>query len=517
MRFSTPCEVDGNEAMDMELNMAYFDNYISEDLLNDLGYVRLDYGEYGRKMVKDIRVGINGYDVEADFVVYDYMNKGEPSIVFGRSFLVTIKSQVDFGLGEMKINITMLMDNKDVDALLENILKNMVDSEIEEQNHTEEDRDIILGNGLPKKMRDPWNFVRPLRVNGATSLGALVNTGASVSVLPNTLYMNLRLGRDEDGNPQYGPDAASFFDIKDEMERALAMEAYFNPFKNIIVFKKLIVFLGLLLVSLKNNDWGSKGYEAYKKIKGDEAWHAEFEVTIPSGKKFTRSSRPKRRRESSQENSRRRHSQDGVRSETKTREKPRDSTQANSTRRKVNRDVIMRDKFIWFRLCGKEHVLTFPEFVVLFGLYSESDVQHRLFETHFSRLMTNDEGFNHEAYWSRIRQPRTGTKKLADIRDVWQDSMLMRNGYMPEHSMPILHHLVDEANFAYPPYEPPNVPPYPGAMPSHGGTLIIPSSRYDVRSSPRGVQDDNDDDMSDQYVRLEDCVESADDMDGDDD
>ncbi|GJU59622.1 hypothetical protein Tco_1237388 [Tanacetum coccineum] len=57
----------------------------------------------------------------------------------------------------------------------------------------------------------------------------------------------------------------------------------------------------------------------------------------------------------------------------------------------------------------------------------------------------------------------------------------------PSHSMPILHHLADEANFAYPPYEPPDVPPYPGgqygapgndylftgAMPSHGVTSIV--------------------------------------------
>ncbi|GJX46383.1 hypothetical protein Tco_0271573 [Tanacetum coccineum] len=90
-------------------------------------YVRLDYGEYGRKVVKDIQVGVNGYDVEADFVVVDYVNEVKPSIMFGRSFLMTRKSQVDFGLGEMKINIAMLRENKDVDALLENLLKNMVE------------------------------------------------------------------------------------------------------------------------------------------------------------------------------------------------------------------------------------------------------------------------------------------------------------------------------------------------------------------------------------------------------
>ncbi|GKF99791.1 hypothetical protein Tco_0301482, partial [Tanacetum coccineum] len=68
------------------------------------------------------------------------------------------------------------------------------------------------------------------------------------------------VGRDEDGNPKYGPIAPSFLDIEDDMERALEMGAYFNPFKNIIVFKKLIDFLGSLPVQLKNTDWGNEGH-----------------------------------------------------------------------------------------------------------------------------------------------------------------------------------------------------------------------------------------------------------------
>nr|GEV59613.1 hypothetical protein [Tanacetum cinerariifolium] len=45
-------------------------------------------------------------------------------------------------------------------------------------------------------------------------------------------------------------------------------------------------------------------------------------------------------------------------------------------------------------------------------------------------------------------------------KDVWRDLMLMRNTYILEHSASILHH-VDQSKFAYPAYEPPNVPPYP--------------------------------------------------------
>ncbi|GKB54242.1 hypothetical protein Tco_0904995 [Tanacetum coccineum] len=62
------------------------------------------------------------------------------------------------------------------------------------------------------------------------------------------------VGRDEDDNLKYGPVAPSFLDIKEDMERALAMEAYFNPFNNIIVFMKLFDFLGSLPIQLKNTD-----------------------------------------------------------------------------------------------------------------------------------------------------------------------------------------------------------------------------------------------------------------------
>ncbi|GJX29907.1 putative ribonuclease H-like domain-containing protein [Tanacetum coccineum] len=205
----------------------------------------------------------------------------------------------------------------------------------------------IVEQGLPKKMCDPGNFVLPMKVNGTIEMNALVDTRESVSVLPYCLFMNLglgdpkpynsiltmadntrakamgevknvriqirtcgavidmghstlciddgvirhtcflkprakayldnfaqeeeddwlscfKVGRDEGGSLKYGPVAPSFLDINDDMERALAMEAYFNPFNNIIVFMKLIDFIG------------------------DEAWHAKFEVTTPSGQKFTR-------------------------------------------------------------------------------------------------------------------------------------------------------------------------------------------------------------------------------------
>ncbi|GKF85360.1 hypothetical protein Tco_0253187, partial [Tanacetum coccineum] len=119
-------------------------------------------------------------------------------------------------------------------------------------------------------------------------------------------------------------------------------------------------------------------------------------------------------------------------------------------------------------------------------------------------------------------------------RDVWRDLMLIRNNYMLEHSMPILNHLADQSNFAYPAYEAPNVPPYPypyvpyphpythyldTGSPSFEGDhyrahgdgyhagFIVPSSGYKIRGSSVGFMGDD----FDPIVHSKDYVESDDD------
>ncbi|GKE32820.1 hypothetical protein Tco_1452142, partial [Tanacetum coccineum] len=382
-----------------------------------------DYGKYGRKMIREVRVEIHGFTFFVDFVVIGYANEGEPSVIFSRDFLVTSKSKVDFGIGEMRIDLIILEEMKDIDVMLDKLVENLEEvgssngdlvkmgkasrnknhkvnkltpppqvkiekippisaiapplpiyhtltqkqkekvkealdrkyKELEESkpilevlenymtyrkkidevligrarlssdDYSEELKMRIVEHGLPNKMCNPSNFVLPVKVNGTIEMNALADTGASNlwrvidmgrstlciddGVIHHTYFPKTRakdyldnfaqeeeddwlscfkVGRDEDGSPKYEPVAPSFLDIEDDMERALAMEAYFNPFKNIIIFKKLIDFLGSLPVQLKNTDWGNEGYGTYKKVEGDEAWHAKFEVTTPSGQKFTR-------------------------------------------------------------------------------------------------------------------------------------------------------------------------------------------------------------------------------------
>ncbi|GJY84255.1 hypothetical protein Tco_0497631 [Tanacetum coccineum] len=122
-------------------------------------------------------------------------------------------------------------------------------------------------------------------------------------------------------------------------------------------------------------------------------------------------------------------------------------------------------------------------------------------------------------------------------RDVWRDSMLMRNNYILENSAPILHHLADQSNFAYPTYEPPNVPPYPypyvpyphpythypkAGNQSYGGEQyrahgdgyyagsIVLSSGYEIGGLSAEFHGDNDFDL---IVHSKDCVASDNDDD----
>ncbi|GJR98110.1 hypothetical protein Tco_0270284 [Tanacetum coccineum] len=408
-RFALPCDVDGQGAWDVELDMTDSFNYITEERFDQLAFVRVDYGKYGRNMVKEVRVEIHSFSFLVDFVVIGYANEDEPSVLFGRDFLVTSKSRV--GIGEMHIDLTMLEGMKEIDAMLDSLVENfeevgssnddlvkmgkasrnknhkkvkeVLDSKykkleepkpilevlenymtyrkklnevligrdrLNSNDYGEELKMRIMKHVLSKKMCDPGNFVLSVKVNGMIEMNILVDTGASVSVLPYCLFMNLvlgdpkpynsnltmadntqakamgevknvriqigyqaylvnliildipvdkelplllgcpffrtcgvvinvgrgtlciddgvvrhtyfpkprakayldnfaqeeeddwlscfEMGRDEDGNLKYGPVAPSFLDIEDDMERALAMEAYFNPFKNIIIFKK---------------------------------------------------------------------------------------------------------------------------------------------------------------------------------------------------------------------------------------------------------------------------------------
>nr|GEX30754.1 hypothetical protein [Tanacetum cinerariifolium] len=277
---------------------------------------------------------IHGVKFKADVVVLDYVNEEEPSIVFGRDFLVTTKSQVDFGLGEIRINLTKfkkeeipptstvppqpiyhpltpkqkekkkevldikykeLEESKPIIEVLENyaIYKKKLDEIIAykdlglgdlrpyQTNLTMADNTQVKAMGEVKNVRIQLGYqaymvdllILDILVDPELPLllgrpflrtcGAVIDMGRGNLYIDDVVICHtyfpkpqtqsyvkdfemegeddwlgsFEVGRDEDGNVKYGLVAPSFIDIEDDIEMALAMEAYFNPFKNIRAMK----------------------------------------------------------------------------------------------------------------------------------------------------------------------------------------------------------------------------------------------------------------------------------------
>ncbi|GJY25818.1 RNA-directed DNA polymerase, eukaryota, reverse transcriptase zinc-binding domain protein [Tanacetum coccineum] len=87
----------------------------------------------------------------------------------------------------------------------------------------------------------------------------------------------------------------------------------------------------------------------------------------------------------------------------------------------VDRNNLMKEKCIWFRLCGHEHILTLPEFAVVLGLFTEDEVKHHLFEVYFGRLEVDDKKFDHKDYWTIVGKPT-----LTNHKEVLVNEPLMR-------------------------------------------------------------------------------------------
>lgn len=71
-----------------------------------------------------------------------------------------------------------------------------------------------------------------------------------------------------------------------------------------------------------------------------------------------------------------------------------------------------------------------------------------------------------------------------ECRDVWRDSMQMRNNYNYDYSIPMIQHLAQDANYEVPPYNPPNVPPYPLPYSPYPGPYPYPYPGYSPFPEP---------------------------------
>ena len=129
MRYSIPCKVEGQKAWDAELDINETTNFMTEEVLENLGFVHIEYCDYGRRIVKNAIVEIHDFTFLIDFYVLEYVIKGKPAIVFGRDFLVTTKSMVDFGVGEVRMNLTKLKEEENAENFFNDVMEEVNSSE----------------------------------------------------------------------------------------------------------------------------------------------------------------------------------------------------------------------------------------------------------------------------------------------------------------------------------------------------------------------------------------------------
>nr|GFA60556.1 hypothetical protein [Tanacetum cinerariifolium] len=81
-----------------------------------------------------------------------------------------------------------------------------------------------------------------------------------------------------------------FLDCHFPKEREIARDAELNPFKDILVFRRMVEFLGAIPTNLKSNIWESKDLINWDKPlkNGDGAWHTKIRLINPDGEEFTK-------------------------------------------------------------------------------------------------------------------------------------------------------------------------------------------------------------------------------------
>nr|GEW47866.1 hypothetical protein [Tanacetum cinerariifolium] len=201
IRFYTPCGVDGQGAWDTELDMADSHNYMTKEMFDKLGFVRVDYG---RKMVKEVFVEIHGFTFLVDFVVIGIDHKmleEEREIDALLVELVENMEEVGSSNGELvKMGKASRNKGHNVNKLtpppppkieeipqLQSIAPQpkldevmMGHARLRNNEFGEEDKMRIVERGFPKKMCNLRNFVLPASVNGTVQMNALTDMGASV-------------------------------------------------------------------------------------------------------------------------------------------------------------------------------------------------------------------------------------------------------------------------------------------------------------------------------------------------
>ncbi|GJY91322.1 MAK10-like protein [Tanacetum coccineum] len=216
-------------------------------------------------------------------------------------------------------------------------------------------RSVIVQGEMPKRMEDPGLFTLPCILGDSKSFDTLADLGSCVNIIPD---VEVHIGKLKLFNDFYVIDikkdpetpllvgrgflattnavidyrktkitvgegiTRSIFRVKEidlgihnchlPGEWEMARDAEINPFKDVLVFRRMVEFLGALPMNLKENMWESEdlienliNWDKPPK-SGDGAWHAKIRIIDPNGEEFTKTlqSIPTSRKISKKENPR---------------------------------------------------------------------------------------------------------------------------------------------------------------------------------------------------------------------
>nr|GEZ31513.1 hypothetical protein [Tanacetum cinerariifolium] len=323
-----------------------------------IGFVHVSISDYGRKMVNGVNVEIHEVKFKADFVVLDYVNEGEPSIMFGRDFLATTKSQVDFGLGKIRMNLTMFEEVNGVIDLLEE-----VGSSSEEV--------VNMGKAnfyypLTSKQREKITEVLNIRYKELEESKPILKVFENYVIYKKTYHI---VRRSHSRTAKALCQAARGKSHNDRLPNPLIVEYGKGNKKNTITYS-LQPVLNEYIYEGDGDVFIDYSWERALSINDEvyPKWVLEFFSTMYFDKD-------------------------------------------------VDKSNLMTEKCIWFRLCINEHILTLLEFAVMLGLFTKDEVNHRLFSVHFGKLEVDDKQFDHREYWTKVGKPTLTNHKEVLVKE----------------------------------------------------------------------------------------------------
>nr|GEW77582.1 zinc finger, CCHC-type [Tanacetum cinerariifolium] len=212
--------------------------------------------------------------------------------------------------------------------LLQRVSQHGIDLWLQESLELGNNESAFVQREVFAKMEHLRVFTLPCRLGLSNPFDTLADLGSCVNIIPLYLFkkLNIKLLEETDhifglvdGTKSYpvrilhrktktvkrflrtqSPYYArkDFLDCHFLEEWEIARDAKINPFKDSIVFRRMVEFLGALPINFKRNMWECEdlienliNWDKPPK-DGDGAWHAKIRIIDPDGEKFTKTLQP---------------------------------------------------------------------------------------------------------------------------------------------------------------------------------------------------------------------------------